>query len=242
MNMEFAIELAKAGTVEDQREVLGNHICAFRYDRFAYAMVPTSPTKEMGEYISVNNLNPEWMRLYHERELHKCDPLAIHCLSEVKPLFWSTVHERAEKGKLPASQSEVMNLAWEQGYRVGVTIPLKQVGAYRAGISLIAEHTGLTEAHKHTFFKSQKPIIEICDMFHARLDRRLLSANYYQLTKRETEVLELLSHGYLDKEIAHETGRSIHTIEKQIRSARLRLQSATRTQAVAKAVALGVLD
>ena len=241
MNLKFATEIGKADTAEEQNSVLLKHLNSFGYDRFAYAMVPISFDAEMGEYLSMSNLNSDWMRMYADQELHKSDPLAIHCLTETVPLLWSFVLAKMDNGSLPKAQAEVAKLAKEQGFLAGVTIPLRQVGAYRAGISLFAIPTIGTEDHDLAFSEHKKALIEICDMFHARLDRRLLSKSHYRLTKREAEVLHLLSHGYLEKQIVHQTGRSIHTIQKQIRSAKQRLNAATPAQAIAKATMLGIL-
>ncbi|WP_404400743.1 hypothetical protein [Pelagibacterium halotolerans] len=50
------------------------------------------------------------------------------------------------------------------------------------------------------------------------------------------------SNGYREQVIAFKLGTSVHTVRKQIASARRRLKAATTVQAVAKATALGVLE
>lgn len=62
------------------------------------------------------------------------------------------------------------------------------------------------------------------------------------LTTRESEVLEWQARGLLLKEIAHQTGRSYHTVEQQATSARKRLSARTTTEAVARAIALDLIE
>jgi RNA polymerase sigma factor (sigma-70 family) len=57
-----------------------------------------------------------------------------------------------------------------------------------------------------------------------------------ELTKREREVLRLLTEGYLYKEIAEEMGLSWHTVHNHIRHIYEKLHVRSRAQAIAKAL------
>ncbi len=56
----------------------------------------------------------------------------------------------------------------------------------------------------------------------------------FQLTQRETETLDLLSKGYLYKEIAHELGIRIETVSFHLGNIYRKLHVRTRTEAVLK--------
>jgi DNA-binding NarL/FixJ family response regulator len=58
----------------------------------------------------------------------------------------------------------------------------------------------------------------------------------YGLTKRERDVLDLLVHGLIKKEIAARLSLSVHTIDTHIRNIYEKLQVHTRSGAVAKAL------
>ena len=62
-----------------------------------------------------------------------------------------------------------------------------------------------------------------------------------RLTPREREVLSLQARGLLLKEIAHQTGRSLHTIEEQAANARRRLGARTTAEAVARALGAALI-
>jgi DNA-binding NarL/FixJ family response regulator len=62
-----------------------------------------------------------------------------------------------------------------------------------------------------------------------------------RLTRRELDVLMLLSEGLQHEEIGRRLGISAETVRTHLRKASTRLGAATRTQAVAKALRLGLI-
>ena len=62
------------------------------------------------------------------------------------------------------------------------------------------------------------------------------------LTPRETEVLAAAAKGMSNKEIARELGISLHTVKFHLESLTRKLHAQGRTEAVAKAIGLGLLQ
>jgi DNA-binding CsgD family transcriptional regulator len=62
------------------------------------------------------------------------------------------------------------------------------------------------------------------------------------LTPRETEVLAAAAKGMSNKEIARELGISLHTVKFHLESLTRKLHAQGRTEAVAKALTLGLLQ
>lgn len=62
------------------------------------------------------------------------------------------------------------------------------------------------------------------------------------LTPRETEVLAAAAQGMSNKEIARELGISLHTVKFHLESLTRKLHAQGRTEAVAKAIGLGLLQ
>jgi len=87
------------------------------------------------------------------------------------------------------------------------------------------------------------PAIGWCDQF---ADLPVKAWTYFdlarRLTRRELEVLKLLCAGSADKEIAYELGLSTHTASNHVRHIRSKLNCATRAEAVAAALRLGIAD
>ncbi len=61
------------------------------------------------------------------------------------------------------------------------------------------------------------------------------------LTRTERQVLEYLVAGRTTPQIAHETFRSTYTIANQVRTIIFKLRASTRTEAIAKALGLGLV-
>jgi len=67
------------------------------------------------------------------------------------------------------------------------------------------------------------------------------AAEQLGLSKRELEILELMSEGWSNQEIAEKTYLSVHTIKSHASSIFFKLDVKRRTQAVAKAKELGLV-
>jgi DNA-binding CsgD family transcriptional regulator len=62
------------------------------------------------------------------------------------------------------------------------------------------------------------------------------------LTRRETEVLELMADGLANKEIASRLGFSLHTAKFHVESLLRKLAASNRAEAVREGIRLGVID
>lgn len=61
------------------------------------------------------------------------------------------------------------------------------------------------------------------------------------LTRRESEVLELVANGLSAKEVAYEIGIAPRTVERHIENVRMKMRARNRAHMIAQAVATGVL-
>lgn len=68
------------------------------------------------------------------------------------------------------------------------------------------------------------------------------SSDAILLTPRETEVLAAAAKGMSNKQIARELGISLHTVKFHMESLTRKLDTSGRTEAVAKAITLGLLQ
>ena len=239
---EFTEKLKAADDSETAGRILIDTVRAFGYDDIVYALMPRDGSDEIGEYVGFSSLSPDWMQFYAECDLHRTDSLVHHCFRENRPILWSEYNRNVDHGLIPQDQIETAHYARDWGVVNGVTIPLQQVGNYVAGISLIADKDVDAHGQEREFLAHRKLLIALVDAFHAHVDRKNMAINHYRLTRREIEVLKWLSEGFQEKQIAHRLGTSIHTVEKQVKSAKRRMHAATSTQAAVKAAMLGVFD
>jgi len=68
-----------------------------------------------------------------------------------------------------------------------------------------------------------------------------LGPNRYGLSDRELRILDYMSDGYTDKQIAVATGRSVFTINQQVRSILAKLNARSRTEACVRVIREGLL-
>lgn len=74
-----------------------------------------------------------------------------------------------------------------------------------------------------------------------RAESESAAAQYEALTERELEVLELAGHGYTNKAIGLQLGISDRTVQGHLASVYSKLDANSRTEAVMRAVALGLM-
>jgi DNA-binding NarL/FixJ family response regulator len=123
------------------------------------------------------------------------------------------------------AHSEWARLAW----RTGVSIIRTDSGPERILAAVQASAVGLSAVDAQDW-----PI-------------RLVSSSqevaaHEPLTKRELDVLELMAQGFANRRIAEGLDISAHTAKFHVAQVLAKLRSATRTQAVAKALREGLLD
>ncbi len=73
------------------------------------------------------------------------------------------------------------------------------------------------------------------------LAEQIISPQHIDLSARELEVLQLMSKGFSNKEIAEKLFVSLNTIKTHTSNIYLKLEVGNRTQAIVKARELGVL-
>lgn len=239
--LDFTTELRAADTHEQAERVLSAEISKFGFLHFVYALIPRNPNGDVDEYVNINTLDPDWMSFYIKERLYENDYAALHCVHSNHPLYWSKMHRQIEQGVITGPLSKIALISREWGVGNGFTVPLKHIGQYRAGISLIAAPDASVTEQDKLFSCHQPHLLALLDVFHALVDHRSLSVEHYKLTQRQIEVLKWLAEGLLTDGVAHRLNISVDTVDKHLKKARQRLGAATTTQAVARAVSLGLL-
>ena len=239
--LDMAHRLKDAVDAKDISQLLTQAIRPYGYDRFVYARIPTNPGEPTEEYVHLDTLDPAWMAHYMGHDMFQADWLADYCLTGQRPMPWSEVQRRVDAGEITGAYARVTNAARDWGVRNGVTLPLPCLGRFHAGVSLVADAKANQAEQDRAFHVSEQVITTTLQVFHAGVDMGGVARDFYGLTRREVEVLKWQSEGYRTKDIASKLRTSAHTVEKQAKSARLRLKAASSTQAVAKAILLGII-
>lgn len=239
--LEFADHLRRSIDLSQSKAILSTALARLGYGNFIYALLPSKPDGILEDAIILDTFDPAWMRQYLSDDMHKTDYAAAHILNGGGPLLWSDMFAGIQSGGIEQKYKKTADATWDWGYRNGVSLSLDQNGPFTAVASIVADGSAGATDHADHFAENSAEIIALLDSFHASIDRKTLALDYHGVTMRELEILKWLAEGLLAKEIAFKTGTSIHTIHKQMKSVKKRLSAATMTQAVAKAVMIGLL-
>ncbi len=125
-------------------------------------------------------------------------------------------------------------VAWQNGDSVGARDWL------RKGLNL-SEHHGLRQALVE--LQLRKPdLLPVLDDGWDRSEKNLQVSEVNPLSQREVEVLKLIALGNSNQQIAEQLFISLHTVKTHARRIHGKLGVERRTQAVAKAKSVGLLD
>ena len=181
--------------------------------------------------------HPDEYRVYFDEEFHiEDDPSALHCITEVDPYLWN---DRVRFEQQNEKQKRFMRESGEFGMQMGVTLPLRFGVTGVGGMGLNAGNLCEPEFNK-VWQHYGDDIITIARLFD-EFARSEKVKGMYSLSAREQQVLTLLIIGKKTIEIADKIGSTVSTVEKQIRSARRKLNARNNEQAVARALAFNLI-
>lgn len=148
----------------------------------------------------------------------------------------------------PLTREEIAieELSNDFGIVEGFAVELTRTGGYTslgAGVSAV----GMTEKE---YIKDVLPLEQeirranrLLEVSIQRFDKSSTIALPAKLTVRQQDILRWLAHGYRLQEIAeNKVYRSIHTINKEMHSLKVKLNARTQEELVAKGILWGLID
>lgn len=236
----FAEALARTGTMSEQFALLRRTIEALGFTVFDYgfgiANTPR-PTSVMDISLHHYTASASWENRYFELGYVNCDYCTRRTLTQLAPHMYS---ETNLEGPIDPVRRQMLGEIEDNGINSGLAIPLHMLGN-RFGLL----HLGspLRGAEFERLDRETRPVATlIAQIFHDRMIRDHWPApEPMALSPREREVLQWASQGKTAWEIGEILTISERTVKKHIGSAMQRLGASTRTQAVAKAAAAGLI-
>ncbi|KQP73162.1 MULTISPECIES: autoinducer binding domain-containing protein [unclassified Methylobacterium] len=232
----FLRSLDRTASVDDVARLLVTELAAFGVAHAMAGTVPGkgTPARQQQSHILVNTFPSEWGRRYLTRGYAFHDPTVRH-LSETKvPFAWSDLRSRIGDD---SEARRVMDEAGEFRLRDGVTIPLMTLEGGTAGFSLSGEHLAIDP--------DDRPMLHLIATYAfghlLRLRGEGSLPRTIRLAPREREALQWAAEGKTDWEIGEVMGISTHGVDFHLRSARTKLGTTNRTQAVAVALRRGLI-
>jgi DNA-binding CsgD family transcriptional regulator len=210
-----------------------DQICdRFGFDYAAYA--GTNPVRN-GVHGYVNY--PEaWKQHYAENGFHRLDPTLLMASRSIAPVDWRRL-ERDENFKTVFQNAHDFGITER-----GLTIPVR--GPYGdIGMLSVTRNCSPTEWDKlieHVVSDLQSVAVHVHDTV-MRSDVLMRTLRFPTLSTREREILQWIAAGKSQQDVADILTLSQRTVEVHLRSAREKLYSLTTPQAIARAIALGLI-
>ncbi|MEM9223679.1 MAG: LuxR family transcriptional regulator [Pseudomonadota bacterium] len=177
-----------------------------------------------------------WMARYLLKRYWRVDPIMREGFRRSAPFDWSDIDRSSQKVADFFADAERFGVGAN-----GLLVPLTNKHDQRGILSISSDLTGNAWAdYKAAFLRD---FLEVGAALHKRGLKELFGdeAPPPKLSPREKEVLRWVAEGKEVPDIAIITGLSEHTVRTYLKSARVKLDCGTKTQAVVKAERLALL-
>ena len=242
---DFLTGLGATESVHETWRATTSFLKSLGFDLMMYGYAGTTGISVEVETLS--NFPAAYQQRYQTEQYYRNDPVVQHCMGSLAPLrvgrdslpLWP------DRGRqLTKVQRRIVNEAAECGMSVGIAIPLRAPGRHPiAGMSLSND---MRPAEFEDFIAEWGNLAQLAALHaHTRMQIQLQgverSAGDLSLTERERECLLWVARGLSSKEIALRLGVGAKTVDYHIAKAMAELEVTTRSHAVARAIALGLL-
>lgn len=231
--------LSRVKTVEEIHSLCAAFCDQFDFDRFLYgARIPTSFVKPY--FIFINGYPGEWRERYTTNGYMVVDPTVLHCATHLTPISWDQIGPQEDESD---RVRQFMGEAREFGLKSGVSFPIHSAQGEFAMLNLASSKShvqakpSILEAMPHASLFSAYLHEAVRRVF----DHQVLSLSRVHLTDREKQCLLWSAEGKTNWETSHILGVSERTVVFHLQNAVDKLNAVSRQQAVARAVALGLI-
>ena len=230
--VRFIGRLQQAGTLDDLRRAIVGLRDDFGVEHLVYHSLNST-----GRQYAALTYPPEWVAHYLAQDYGHIDPVVQGCFRRFHPVDWKRLDWSGRQARSFLGEAVAAGVG-NQGYAVPIRGPNGQFAIFtvsdRSGDAawarFIAENTGDVILIAH--FINQKALeIERGTDFHAAR----------HLSRREVDVLTRLASGLNRSQAAESLAISEHTLRAYVETARSKLRAANTTQAVARAIAAGIV-
>lgn len=176
-----------------------------------------------------------WIKRYVEMNYLAVDPVLREGFLRTIPFDWSELEVTDGQG------ADMLKDAAEHGIGPhGLSIPVRNARNHRGLFSMT--FAGTNQQWRAFRQKNINDLTSVAYRLHGRVVGHAFADDQARLTKREVDCLFWVSEGKEASDIATILSISKFTVRDYLKSARFKLDCVTSTQAVSKAVKLGLLD
>jgi DNA-binding CsgD family transcriptional regulator len=191
-----------------------------------------------GKLESYNIINisypAEWLNLYFTRKYYQVDPIVKENFTKFRLQYWTDTY------KTNAPPKEFLSTAQDFGLENGYTIGIGNLNGTKGSLMSISgksvEHRNRTQAILELF------ISHLHEALSRILDQNNVKYITSSLSPREMEILKWIGQGKSSWDISMILGISERTVNFHVNNIKQKLEVVNRTQAVAIAIQLGLID
>ena len=229
------LRLNECTSVAQIQDALGAICVRLGFDGFLFSgRYQTGGTRYV-EHIA-SNYSDAWRRRYDEHDLNQADPTFAHARTSLSPLVWS------ERMYATPAQRAYHQEALQHGLAEGATFPVHGRNGDVARLNLsLARSDAASRSHVRSMLMWGALLATMTHEATGRVVRQRSLAALPALTRRETEVLDWIAAGKSNWEISRLVEISEHGVSHHVRNILLKFEVGCRHQAVAKAIAFGML-
>jgi len=205
-------------------------------ERFLYG-VTRATRMEAGANLVICNYQSPWMQRYVEQDYFSIDPVVSHCFSSSLPYTWDRLHQDACEQPVRRFISEAQDFGLKNGVSVGLR-------GRRGQDALLSVATSVDTNSARSDLKRAVPMVYTILPYVYEALHPLASNDHGgnpSLSNRELECLLWSAEGLTAQEISDRICISTPTVNFHLKNAAGKLGVRNRTQAVARAILLGVI-
>jgi DNA-binding CsgD family transcriptional regulator len=230
-------KLAQTSTLGELGDLLRELRDAYDLAHIVYHAVHLPRTSDPNPILLLT-YRPEWVQRYVERDYFRIDPVIVGSRHGFLPLDWTEVDHDYPQARRFFKEAEAFGVG-----RHGMTIPIRGPGGERALLSITSNTSAA--AWKDARLAYMREFLLIAHFIHDQAVRLagLRAPNIKrQLSARERETLQLAARGFAPKQIAADLRLSATAVRLYLQCARSKLECATLSQGIAKAIRLDIIE
>lgn len=241
VNIDMLARIAAADTVESLTRLVDAIARDLGFEHWIYgALVPVSPTRY--EQFVLNGYPEDWRSHYLEAGYTFRDPTVNYSRTHVVPTLWDDLARSPEElAKVDPVGRRIVNEARDFGLAKGLSVPLHGLGCSFGMMSYAARDPNHPILESTVYAEAML----LASYVHQTASQLLFGTRLREtrpLSARERECLKWAAEGKSSWDIAHLLDITERTVVFHLHNACEKLGVATRQQAVAKAMVLGLLN
>jgi LuxR family quorum sensing-dependent transcriptional regulator len=237
-HQELARSLGNIRTVDGLKEMLNNIAEEFDVNKFAVTSIPPTASKKLSDHVLCGNLSPNFLAEYDNQEMLQYSTHFEAMRHTSSPRIWRIdMEDKFIAAETDENMIRTREMLSRNKITMGCSFPAVSTQGDAGVVIFMGDRSKLDEFS----IAYLNVVSSYAYEFLSRLQTPK-SNNRQSLTKRECEILSWVSVGKTSSEIAQILSVSDHTINTHLHSAMKKMDCVNRTQLVANAIRLGIIQ